>query len=100
MRSLPPILSTIVPSEKLAWVLTPFIDSGIMVDARALLKQDRYFEALVAIIDKLSQSIGDTRSVVLNRKSETTGFELGSGPFVNTVAPEVAAEKLRAAEIG
>jgi len=34
------------------------------------------------------------------RTSIPTGFELGSGLFVNTVAPEVAAEKLRAAEIG
>jgi UDPglucose--hexose-1-phosphate uridylyltransferase len=33
------------------------------------------------------------------RTSIPTGFELGSGLFVNAVAPEVAAEKLRAAEI-
>lgn len=33
------------------------------------------------------------------RTSIPTGFELGSGLFVNTVAPEAAAEKLRAAEI-
>jgi UDPglucose--hexose-1-phosphate uridylyltransferase len=30
------------------------------------------------------------------RTSIPTGFELGSGLFVNTVAPEMAAEKLRA----
>jgi UDPglucose--hexose-1-phosphate uridylyltransferase len=30
------------------------------------------------------------------RTSIPTGFELGSGLFVNTVAPEVAAEQLRA----
>jgi UDPglucose--hexose-1-phosphate uridylyltransferase len=33
------------------------------------------------------------------RTSIPTGFELGSGLFVNTIAPEVAAEKLRAVEI-
>ncbi len=86
----------IVPGKKLTRVLKPFMDSGIMADARALLKQDKYFEALAAIVDKLSQLIGGARSVVLNGKSETTGFGPGSGLFVNTVAPEVAAEQLRA----
>jgi UDPglucose--hexose-1-phosphate uridylyltransferase len=33
------------------------------------------------------------------RTSIPTGFELGSGLFVNTVAPEVAAEKLRAVQL-
>jgi UDPglucose--hexose-1-phosphate uridylyltransferase len=33
------------------------------------------------------------------RTSIPTGFELGSGLFVNTVAPETAAEKLRAVEL-
>jgi UDPglucose--hexose-1-phosphate uridylyltransferase len=33
------------------------------------------------------------------RTSIPTGFELGSGLFVNTVAPEAAAEKLRAIEL-
>ncbi|MEK7222902.1 MAG: DUF4931 domain-containing protein, partial [Pseudomonadota bacterium] len=33
------------------------------------------------------------------RTSIPSGFELGSGLFVNTVAPEAAAEKLRAVEI-
>ena len=33
------------------------------------------------------------------RTSIPTGFELGSGLFVNTVAPEAAAERLRAAKI-
>jgi UDPglucose--hexose-1-phosphate uridylyltransferase len=33
------------------------------------------------------------------RTSIPTGFELGSGLFVNTVAPEEAAEKLRNVEI-
>ena len=33
------------------------------------------------------------------RTSIPTGFELGSGLFVNTVAPEAAAEQLRSAEI-
>ena len=33
------------------------------------------------------------------RTSIPTGFELGSGLFVNTVSPEDAAEKLRNAEI-
>ncbi len=34
------------------------------------------------------------------RTSIPSGFELGSGLFVNTVAPETAAEKLRAVELG
>ncbi len=34
------------------------------------------------------------------RTSIPTGFELGSGLFVNTVAPETAAEKLRSVELG
>ena len=34
------------------------------------------------------------------RTSIPTGFELGSGLFVNTVSPEYAAEKLRSADIG
>jgi hypothetical protein len=62
----------IVPSETLAWVLKPFMNSGIMPDARTLLKQDKYFEALVAMVDKISQLIGVARGVVLNGKSETT----------------------------
>jgi len=33
------------------------------------------------------------------RTSIPTGFELGSGLFVNTVAPETAAEKLRAVQL-
>lgn len=61
----------IVPSETLAWVLKPFINSGILPDVRTLLKQNRYFEALVAMVDKLSQLIGAARGVVLNGKSET-----------------------------
>lgn len=69
----------IVPSKKLTLVLKPFIDSGIMVDARALLKQDKYFEALVVIVDKLSQLIGDAHSVVLNRESETMALSRARG---------------------
>ena len=113
----------IVPSEKLAWVLTPLTRSEVAVQAPALLKQDKYFEALTAIAEKLRQlfadhggvvlretetqrrldttivavetpryPFGDARSVVLNGKLQITGFEPGSGLFVNTVAPEVAAE--------
>lgn len=63
----------IVPSKTLAWVLKPFMNSGIMFNARTRLKQDKYFEALVAMVDKLSQLLGAARSVVLNGKSETVG---------------------------
>lgn len=66
----------IVPSETLAWVLKPFINSGIMPDVQTLLKQNRYFEALVATVDKLSQLIGAARGVVLNGKSETVDSDV------------------------
>jgi UDPglucose--hexose-1-phosphate uridylyltransferase len=33
------------------------------------------------------------------RTSIPTGFELGSGLFVNTISPEAAAQKLREAEL-
>lgn len=66
----------IVPSETLAWVLKPFINSGIMPDVQTLLKQNRYFEALAAMADKLSQLIGAARGVVLNGKSETVDSDV------------------------
>lgn len=66
----------IVPSETLAWVLKPFINSGIMPDVQTLLKQNRYFEALVATVDKLSQLIGAAHGVVLNGKSETVDSDV------------------------
>lgn len=47
----------IVPSERLAWVLKPLTHSGVMVQAPVLLKQDKYFEALTAIAEKLAQLI-------------------------------------------
>lgn len=55
----------IVPSEKLAWVLKAIGDSDVAVKVPALLKQDRYFEALSAIAKKLSQLIADQGGIVL-----------------------------------
>lgn len=55
----------IVPSEKLAWALKPLTQSEVWTQAPALLRQDKYFEALTAIVEKLSQLIGDQRRVVL-----------------------------------
>ena len=60
----------IVPSEKLAWALTPLTRSEVTVQAPALLKQDKYFEALTAIAEKLRQLFADHGGVVL-RESET-----------------------------
>ena len=64
----------IVPSKTRArGFLKPFMNSGIMFNANTPLKQDKYFEALVAMVDKLSQLLGAARSVLLNGKSETVG---------------------------
>jgi len=49
----------IVPSEKLAWVLTPLAQSEVAVQAPALLKQDKYYEALTAIAEGLFQFLTD-----------------------------------------
>lgn len=67
----------IVPGEKLAWVLKPLTQSEVTVQAPALLKPDKYFEALTAIAEKLSRLIADQGSVVLQetgtrRRSDTT----------------------------
>lgn len=61
----------IVPSEKLAWVLKPLTHGEVMVQALALLKQDKYFEALTAIITKLSQMIAGHPGMVPDTKSMT-----------------------------
>lgn len=37
---------------------------------------------------------------ILPRISQPAGFEIGSGMYINTVAPEVAAEQLRLASVG
>lgn len=57
----------IVPSEKLAWVLKAIGNSEMAVKVPALLKQDKYFEALSAIAEKLSQLLADPGRVVLER---------------------------------
>lgn len=61
----------IVPSEKLAWVLKPLTQSEVTVQTPALLRQDKYFEALTAIITKLSQLIADYPGKVPDAKSIT-----------------------------
>lgn len=55
----------IVPSKKLAWVLEAIGISDIAVKVPALLKQDKYFEALSAIAEKLSQLITGQGGIVL-----------------------------------
>lgn len=55
----------IVPSKKLAWLLQAIGDSEAAVKVPALLKQDKYFEALIVIAQKLSQLITDQGGVVL-----------------------------------
>jgi len=49
----------IVPSEQLAWVLTPLSRSEVAAQAPALLKQGRYFEAMSAITEQLLQLLKD-----------------------------------------
>lgn len=63
----------IVPSETFAWVLKPLTRSEVAVQAPALLKQDKYFEALTAIAEKLSQLFADHDGVVL-QETETQRF--------------------------
>ena len=67
----------IVPSATLAWVLKPLTHSEVVVQAPALLKQDKYYEALAAITAMLSQLITDRGSVVFQeirtwRRFDTT----------------------------
>lgn len=57
----------IVPSEKLAWVLKSLARSDIAVQAPALLKQDKYYEALTTIAEELSRLIADQDGVVLQK---------------------------------
>lgn len=47
----------------------------------------------------LEQSPGDWRIVLLPRLTVLAGLELGAGIFVNTLAPEDAAERLREARV-
>jgi len=54
----------IVPSEKLAWVLKPLTKGEAAVQATTFLKQEKYFEALTTIAEKLSQLIADQRGIV------------------------------------
>jgi hypothetical protein len=44
-------------ADNLTWILEPFMTSGIMSETSLLLKRGDYYEALVAIADKLSQLI-------------------------------------------
>lgn len=55
----------VVPGEKLSSILKPFQASRATAAALALLKQNKYFEALDIIVDKLAQLIADHGDVVL-----------------------------------
>ena len=49
----------IVPSAKLAWVLREVRTGELATEAPTLFKQDKYFEALSAIADRLAQLLTD-----------------------------------------
>lgn len=55
----------VVPGEKLSSILKPFQASRATAEALALLRQNRYFEALETIVNKLLQLITDHGHVVL-----------------------------------
>lgn len=65
----------IVPSEKLAWVLKPLTQSEVWIQAPALLRQDKCFEALTAITEELSRLISDKGSVVLHETETRRRFD-------------------------
>lgn len=55
----------VVPGEKLSSILKPFQASRTTSEALALLRQNKYFEALEIIVNKLAQWIADHGDVVL-----------------------------------
>lgn len=55
----------IVPSKPLGWVLKQLMQGEVAERAPALLKQDKYFEALTAIAEELSKLIAGHDVVVL-----------------------------------
>lgn len=55
----------IVPSKPLGWVLKQLAQGEVAEQAPALLKQDKYFEALTAIAEELSRLIAGHDVVVL-----------------------------------
>ncbi len=55
----------IVPSKPLGWVLKQLMRGEVAERAPALLKQDKYFEALTAIAEELSRLIAGHDVVVL-----------------------------------
>lgn len=55
----------IVPSKPLGWVLKQLTQGEVAERAPALLKQDKYFEALTAIVEELSKLIAGHDVVVL-----------------------------------
>ncbi len=63
----------VVPSKPLAWVLQPLTQSEVAAQAPALLKQDKYFEALSAIAQELSHLFAEHGDVT-PQKAESRRF--------------------------
>lgn len=67
----------IVPSEKLAWVLKEIAKGESTAEALALLKRNKYFEAMTTIADLLAQLIADrsrpARGQLMDYTPEATG---------------------------
>lgn len=49
----------IVPGPELAWVLRPLAEGEMVEQVPKLLRSDQYYEALLAIVNRLSQLIAD-----------------------------------------
>lgn len=63
----------IVPSEKLAWLLQEVAQGALLTEVPALLKQDKYFEAMTAIANRLAQLIAERLPPARQRLVRATG---------------------------